>query len=779
MKLTADQLEQLSGLLDTALDLPQTELEAWLGSLSGEALALVPLLRDLLARRAARETGELLDRVPAFTVDAAVPASPQFQAGEAVGPYRLQRELGRGGMGEVWLAERGDGQLKRAVALKLPIPNARRSVLVQRFARERDILGSLEHPHIARLYDAGFADDGQPYLAMEYVQGQPLDRYCKQHLLGVPERLGLLLQVAEAVAFAHSRLVLHRDLKPSNILVTAEAQVRLLDFGIAKLMQGETTRETELTLAAGRALTLDYASPEQIRGAGIGTASDVYSLGVVAFELLAGVRPYRLTRGSAAELEEAITAQEPASASSMAETDALRKQLRGDIDAILNKALKKHPAERYATIDALAQDWRRHLAGQRVLARPDTWGLRLWRMGRRHRLPLAAGALVVAAFVLGLGFGATALVMLALVVGLAAALWQAGRAREQARVARDESRRAQAVQGFLLDIFRANADTQQDPAKAREATARELLDLGAQRLATALHDTPQARAEVMATLAEMYLLLGLDDRAADLESQRVELLRRLHGQDDRRVAQALVHLSFALHTSSRRAEILPALEEAKRILDAIGDRDSSLRGELLVRLAQRNYSISLSRSMAYADEAVAVLRAAPDVGRDLHSTALGMSARVHQMVGDLAVAQQLWRASIREIQGMPEVSQLQLVELRCSLADTLVLQLEVDAALPIAREAVETGSAAVGEADPVVLAARSRYASVLHAAGQRVEARQEFEASLQAILDIKGDADTFYTPDARLRYARSLLAEGRLGQAQALVQAANATFRQH
>ena len=228
-----------------------------------------------------------------------------LKAGALVGPYRLLRELGVGGMGSVWLAERADGTLKRQVALKLPRASWARG-LAERMARERDILASLEHPNIARLYDAGTDAQGRPFLALEYVEGQPIDVYCSERALSIRQRLQLLLEVASAVTFAHSRLVVHRDLKPSNILVTADGQVRLLDFGIAKLMEGDRTQETQLTQMAGRALTLDYASPEQIRGEPIGTASDVYSLGVVAYELLAGAKPYKLKRGSAAELEETI-----------------------------------------------------------------------------------------------------------------------------------------------------------------------------------------------------------------------------------------------------------------------------------------------------------------------------------------------------------------------------------------------------------------------------------------------------------------------------------------
>ena len=288
--LTESSWKVFSALLDRALELPPPDRLAWLDTLDAEHEALKPALRSVLQRSSGAETAQWLSTLPRS--DGPVPALDEsdLKAGALVGPYRLLRELGVGGMGAVWLAERADGTLKRQVALKLPRASWARG-LAERMARERDILASLEHPNIARLYDAGTDAQGRPFLALEYVEGQPIDVYCREHGLGVRERVTLLLQVAQAVAFAHSRLVVHRDLKPSNVLVTADGQVRLLDFGIAKLMEGDRTQETQLTQLAGQALTLDYASPEQIRGEQIGTASDVYSLGVVSYELLAGASP--------------------------------------------------------------------------------------------------------------------------------------------------------------------------------------------------------------------------------------------------------------------------------------------------------------------------------------------------------------------------------------------------------------------------------------------------------------------------------------------------------
>ncbi|HEV7611584.1 MAG TPA: protein kinase [Steroidobacteraceae bacterium] len=326
--------------------------------------------------------------------------------GDLVGPYRLIRLLGEGGMAEVWLAQRADGSIKREVALKLPMLWRDREDLASRFARECDILAALEHPNIARLYDAGISPDGLPYLAMEYVRGEKLIAWCDVHRPGVRERLRLVLQVLDALQYAHAHHVVHRDIKPSNILVNEAGQVRLLDFGVSKLLAHDEA-QSPLTAVYGRAMTPEYASPELARGDSVEPASDVYSLGVLLYELLTGCLPYGLkATGSAAQLEQAIVAAEvarpsahlaPEAAETRATTqDKLMRQLRGDLDAIVLKALAKAPHHRYASAAGLADDLQRYLSGQPVKARPDHFAYRFRkRVLRRPAGWAAAGAAVV------------------------------------------------------------------------------------------------------------------------------------------------------------------------------------------------------------------------------------------------------------------------------------------------------------------------------------------------------------------------------------------------
>ncbi|MFN7395256.1 MAG: serine/threonine-protein kinase, partial [bacterium] len=401
---------RLNALLDEALSLPAPERAAWLRVLPAEHAALKDTLARLLEVRAGIETGDFLGTLPKLEGAAGageeVPDPGAAKAGDEVGPYRLVRELGEGGMGSVWLAERADGQLKRQVALKLPRLSWARG-LAERMARERDILATLEHPHIARLYDAGVDRLGRPWLALEYVRGRPIDEHARERALDTSARVRLLLQVCEAVAYAHGRLVIHRDLKPSNILVSDEGVVKLLDFGIAKLALADgPAPPTALTERVGRAMTLDYASPEQLRGEALTTSSDVYSLGVVAYELLAGVRPGPVRRRGAGGPEPsaafdggaagAVPPSEAAARAAGGRGAAAARGLRGNLDAIVRHAMAPDAAVRYAGAAALADEWRRHLEGREVLARPDGGLARLGRWEQRHRVASAvAGALAL------------------------------------------------------------------------------------------------------------------------------------------------------------------------------------------------------------------------------------------------------------------------------------------------------------------------------------------------------------------------------------------------
>ncbi len=660
MPASAAQWPALSRLLDDALALPPEQRPAWLAQLAGADAEHRQTLSDLLDTQAGIETGDFLQALPTFPPEA--PAD-ELTAGATVGPYRLIEPLGQGGMGVVWRAERADGTVKRAIALKLP-----RAVwggaFAERLGREREILAGLEHEHIARLYDAGLDAQGRPYLAMELVDGEPIDAYCRAHALGVRARVELLLQAMAAVAHAHARLVVHRDLKPANILVDGNGRVRLLDFGVAKLLEGDVTRDTALTELSGRALTLDYASPEQISGLPLGTGSDVYSLAVVAYELLAGQRPYRLKRGTAAELEEAIASAEVPLASASADDPALCRQLRGDLDAILNKALKKRPDERYLTMDAFAQDLRRWRDGEPVQARPDGLGYRARKFVGRHRLQVAAGGVVA----------------VALVAGASVALWQAQRAQTEAATAK-------AVQGFLEGVFQANSGDQADPVKARETTARELLDRGAERIDAELQQQPAARLRLLGVLASMYDSMGLVERQIAMRRQQLTESRKLSGPSSDESVIAMAQLADALTAAEQRPEAAVWLRDATAVLDARRDHDSKARFWVEVMQASLDRRGDPAHGVAATDRALAIANRYPPDAALLRTLQIRGENAV--FAGEYEIARQAFAEKVRISEERAPLGASDLCETYGSLADALVALEQFDQAEASQRKGIE------------------------------------------------------------------------------------------
>lgn len=510
----AERWQRLSPLLDALIELDADARRARVDTLREEDPALAAELEALLA---------LEDDNEDFLAEPLVAPPPMAKPDTLIGPYKLDRLLGEGGMGQVWLARRADGLYQRRVALKLLRPGLADPNLRQRFTRERQILARLGHPHIARLLDAGISTDNQPYLALEYVEGEAITDWCRSRDLGIEARIQLFLQVCEAVSHAHANLIVHRDLKPSNILVTPLDEVRLLDFGIAKLLDGpEPGRDNTRTEV--RAFTLHYAAPEQIRGEPVTTMTDVYSLGVVLYELLAETKPYRLKRQTDAEWEEAILIADPQrpSANLQREADsdpsrtaALRrraKQIAGDLDNIALKALSKRPEHRYPSVEAMALDLHRYLEGKPVLARPQSVAYRTHKFVHRHRWALAT----------------TVLILVVLTTALGLVTWQA-------RQAVREASRAQALQDFVTGLFE-QAGGRGTPGPL---DVRKLLEAGEQRGNSELLRQPLARAELFGVIARARLGLG-DYREAErlLKTQNAILLGLEDAPESLRLASA-------------------------------------------------------------------------------------------------------------------------------------------------------------------------------------------------------------------------------------------------
>ncbi len=589
----------ISKLLDEAIELPAAERTAWLERLSPEHAHLKPHLAQLLAASAhgdhrgsnggedgergngseGREGGKgdrgnnaALPDWPQYTShetrsDASgITLSGGFSAGEVFGQYRLLRPLGEGGMGSVWLAESTTSAVKLPVALKLPRLGTQvtASYLKERFERERVILGALNHHNIARLYEAGVSAEGQPFLALEYINGETLIKHCNEQRLTIKERLALFVQVLKALQYAHSNLIIHRDLKPSNILVTQTGDVKLLDFGIAKLLDTESqhAHETELTQLGGRAMTPDYASPEQIRGDALTTASDVYSAGVLLYELLTGKRPYKLKRGSRAELEDAILASDVSRPSTVVNdhvaaatnvtTNRLRRTISGDLDTIVLKALKKQPQERYLSAQALQEDVERQMTGQPVLAQADTFRYRARKyLARNRTLAIAASAVFVA-----------------LLSGLGAAMWQAGEARDQARNARLEAQRAN-------NALRATQLAEEE-ARAAKRRADGETEIARLERAKAVQSANTAE-EALAKLKRTVVALAQAERAAQNETntaKRETLQRKAETQR----AEAVKSFLVSVLDVNRRTQTDAVLARNKTVKDVLMEASDSIVG---------------------------------------------------------------------------------------------------------------------------------------------------------------------------------------------------------
>ena len=412
------------------------ERAAFVSAACGEDAALRTEVESLLSSHDAAEAEAFMANAPGLPLDPAPVAD-----GQRIGPYRVLGEVGRGGMGTVYRAVRDDDEYRKVVAVKV-VQHSLDSTLAERLKTERQILAALEHPGIARLLDGGTTADGLPWLAMEYVEGEPVTEHAERRRLSVPERLGLFREVCAAVHYAHQMLVVHRDIKPGNILVTPAGNAKLLDFGIAKLLEGADSVETAPTLTMLRAMTPEYASPEQVRGHAVSTATDIYSLGVLLCELLTGDRPYRFPSRDPAEVARVITTAPPERPSDLvARQPATRRtpprQLQGDLDNIVLMALRKEPERRYSSVDQLSEDVRRHLEGRPVIARPDTFRYRASKFVRRNRGLVAAAVAVV----------------LSLVGGLVATAWQAGVARRERARAERRFEDVRALAGsFLFEL---------------------------------------------------------------------------------------------------------------------------------------------------------------------------------------------------------------------------------------------------------------------------------------------------------------------------------------
>jgi eukaryotic-like serine/threonine-protein kinase len=683
-----DRWQVVDRLFAAALERPPDERLPFLDAAAGGDRSLVDAVRQLLQ---AEQDSQGRFESPGVPVAEVFPTSPEHgpRGRRAIGPYTIIRELGRGGMGTVYLAERqGDG-FRQRVALKVLRRGMDTDDVLGRFVTERRILASLSHPNIARLYDGGATDDGRPYLAMEFVEGEPITAYCDNHRLPVRRRLELALDVAGAVSAAHASLVVHRDLKPSNILVTGEGHVKLLDFGIAKLLDpgevGGTHTRTGLFL-----LTPDYASPEQLRGEPVTTATDVYQLGVLLFRLLTGRAPFEPPTQTAEGLKALadgleiprpgeVVASGPdaeAHAHARATTSAqLRRLLSGDLDTIVGKALQTDPRRRYASAEALAGDIRHFLDGRPISARPDTAGYRA-RMFLRRR-PWVAPAVAAA-----VGFAGIYVVTQV----------RHARALEAERNAATlEAERAQEVQRFLVDLF-ASADpyAPADTARGRGITVVEALDVGTERLKRSLADRPAIRASILSAISQVYQNLGMHDRAQPLREEALALQTSLHGPASREVRDSLGSLALI---RGERGELVPARELHVRRLalaEATQPVDAAEVADARIRLGR--HLMGMSQEQAAEPHFRAVLDGpdADSLPATIRVEAMRALADVDRVLDRLDESERTARRAVALVDASIGASSAAGAFARGTLAQTLGLMGRVDEADGLFQQAIDT-----------------------------------------------------------------------------------------
>ncbi|MHB8756223.1 MAG: serine/threonine protein kinase, partial [Candidatus Acidiferrales bacterium] len=530
---------EASPYLDRALELSAEERAAWLESFRASRPDLVGFVEDLLKEQGEAAQENFLERSPISPGE--VP--PEGRKGQSLGQYTMLSPVGQGGMGSVWLAERSDGRFERRVAVKVLRFALGTRGAAERFAREGKILGQLVHSHIAGLSDAGVTPGGEPYLVLEYVEGEAIDEYCDQHTLSVDARLQFFLDVLDAVSAAHAQLIVHRDIKPSNVLVRKDGQAKLLDFGIAKLLADtETPAEaTAVTLEAGTALTPRFAAPEQLTGRQITTATDVYALGLLLYELLTGRHPTGAATQSTADLVKAIVETEPPHLSEVVEArdeetarkrgaspERLRRILRGDLELIVGKALKKIPAERYASVSAFGDDLRRYLRHEPISARPDAISYRVRKYVRRHRVGVGVAAGL--AFLLA-GFSVIQTV-------------------ELRRITRERDR-ADRIADFMTGVFKVS-----DPNEGtgQTVTAREVLDKAANNIATSLSTEPELQAQMLHVMGRAYLNLGLFAQAETLFRQGIQASKSFRAKESRETLNTTHDLAWAVLQQGRVSE---------------------------------------------------------------------------------------------------------------------------------------------------------------------------------------------------------------------------------
>ena len=775
---------EVEAVLDATLD---SDPSSWPGILEQRCAGDADLRREVEALLGRYDHALRFLEAPPVAAAAAMVAETQAAVrteGRRIGPYRIVRQLGQGGTARVYLAERDDGQFSQCVALKLLRPGHDSEIDQGRFRAERQILASLSHPNVARLLDGGMSDDGLPYLVLELVAGEPIDRYCETRALPVRKRLEMFMTVCEATQYAHRNLVVHRDLKPSNILVTSDGEVKLLDFGLAKLLERRPD-DSASPLTSQHWMTPEYAAPEQVRSEATTTQTDVYQLGVVLYELLTGALPFGRREHSSYDLAQAILEREPPHPSSVG---AQGRSLRGDLDAIVLTALRKEPERRYASAESLREDIQRHLTGMPVLARHGSAMYRAGRIVRRHRWVVAAAAM-----------------LLVLLTGYAVTLTVHAR-RMRASLARveQEKTKAEGSTQFLVGLFSENVP---GFGPRDTLTAQQLLARGEYQ-ADALRDQPLAHAQLLTVLGTIHYNMSVFDRAQTMLERALTLRRAALGEDHIDVAESMYQLAALARSrgdNDRARDLLSrALVIQRRVLGedhraVVETRDRlSLLGETPdERIAARRGALATSRrihgpehpvvaedmmrlgnalrAMGLLEDAEVLFRESLAMrrrvaGADQRSIARHMQqlAIVLRHKGELAEAEQLHRSQLATIESVVGPDHPEVTGALRTLGDVLILRGEYDEAERLARRDVAIHERAFGEQHVRRAESFAVLSSVLQTRGKFQEAETLRRREL-AILRSAYGAEHPSVPGSLSNLAQLLMDQRKYAEAERLL----------
>ena len=679
---------EVAEIVKHALELPAEERQSFLE----ERCRAKPALRAEIESLLEYEHGGT-DFIETPAVDLAAETLVRGQTlcdGEIIGDYEIISLIDSGGMGEVYLAQ--DRQLHRKVALKLIRRGMDSDEIIHRFQREERFLACLNNPNIAQLYGGGVTRDGLPFFAMELVEGKRLDAYCRDRQLSILQLLELFRKICSAVAYAHQRLVVHRDLKPANIRVTDEKEPKLLDFGIAKLLKPESG-VPDLTLTLPRAMTPEYASPEQVRGESVTTATDVYSLAVILYELLTGQKPYRLKTRTPEEISRAITEQEPIKPSAaIVKLDGISKSeirnpkpLRGDLDNIILMALRKEPERRYQSVAQFSEDIRRYLEGRPVIARKDTFGYRTSKFLARNKIAVAAAVLVLAA----------------IIAGAIVALRETRVARAERDRAKIEATKASSINEFLQTMLKA-ADPR---VKGSDAKVTDVLDDAARRIDAELDGQPEVLAEAHYVIGTTYSTLFLLDAAEHHLRAALELNRRLHGEQHPATARSMTALAEALYAKNQFAESEALLRRALELQRKMPETERDL-GKTLWNLGDMlrlrgNYQAA----EPFLRESLATFRKTEGDDHEDVASALTSLAQLRDAQGDIDGAEAIYRQAVAIIRMLPERRRMGTGDPASALTNLgtiLAVKHKYDKAEVLLNEAADYYRRIAGEKSPAI-----------------------------------------------------------------------------